>query len=193
MLKFRSHLQNYASIADFEQSCLEKFEIIKKELTTILGVDCNIELSGFNPQFTIEPFYLESFHFSMTCYEYVMSFNGCSSTFDDIFIDLTKLCFVHLNKNFNLDSIELQHTDMGKSSDEHRAFSGIRIVYSIPETSANIIVKHSADVSHGRDGILMEEFNRHGTLISVVDEATSILHKFKKAASKADVQLESIR
>lgn len=192
MLKFRSHLHNYASIADFEKSCLEKFQTTKKELTSILGVDCNIELSGFNPQFDIEPFYLESFHFSMTCYEYVMSFNDCSSTFDETFIDLTKLCLVRLDMNFNLDSIELQHTDMGKISDEPHTCSGIRIVYSIPEASAHIIVKHSADVSHGLDGLLIEEFNRHGTLISVVDEATSILDKFKKAASKADLQLDSI-
>jgi hypothetical protein len=193
MLKFRGNIEAYKSIDDFKQNYLDRFDTVKKQLTDILGVDCNIELASFRPQLSIQPFYLESFHYSLTCFEYVLSFNDCSSTFDETFIGLTKLCFVRLDKNFNLDSIELQHTDIEKLSNEPRAYSGIQVVYSVPESSAKIIVKHSPNVSHGRDGLLMEEFNRQGTLISVVDEATSILDKLKKAASKADVKLESIK
>lgn len=193
MLKFRGNIDAYKSIDDFKQNYLDRFDTVKKQLTDILGVDCNIDLASFRPQLSIQPFYLESFHYSLTCFEYVLSFNDCSSTFDETFIGLTKLCFVRLDKNFNLDTIELQHTDIVKLSDEPRAYSGIHIVYSVPEASAKIIVKHSPDVSHGRDGVLLEEFNLQGTLISVVDEATSILDKLKKVASKPDVKLESIK
>ncbi len=193
MLKFRGNIEAYKSIDDFKQNYLDRFDTVKKQLTDILGVDCNIELASFHPQLSIQPFYLESFHYSLTCFEYVLSFNDCSSTFDETFIGLTKLCFVRLDKNFNLDSLELKYTDMGKLSDEPRAYSGIQVVYSVPESSAKIIVKHSPDVSHGRDGLSIEEFNRHGTLSSVVDDATSILDKLKKAASKADVKLEPIK
>jgi hypothetical protein len=193
MLKFRGNIEAYKSIDDFKQNYLDRFDTVKKQLTDILGVDCNIELASFLPQLSIQPFYLESFHYSLTCFEYVLSFNDCSSTFDETFVGLTKLCFVRLDKNFNLDSIELQHTDIEKLSNEPRAYSGIQVVYSVPESSAKIIVKHSPDVSDGRDGLSIEEFNRQGTLSSVVDEATSILDRFKKAASKTDVKLESIK
>lgn len=193
MLKFRGNIEAYKSIDDFKQNYLDRFDTVKKQLTDILGADYNIDLASFRPQLSIQPFYLESFHYSLTCFEYVLSFNDCSSTFDETFVGLTKLCFVRLDKNFNLDSLELKYTDMGKLSDEPHACSGIQVVYSVPESSAKIIVKHSPDVSYGRDRLLIEEFNRQGTLSSVVYEATSILDKLKKSASKADVKLESIK
>lgn len=193
MLKFRSNIEAYKSVDDFKQNYLDRFAAVKNQLTAILGVDCNIELASFKPQLSIEPFYLESFHYSLTCFEYVLSFNDCSSTFDETFIGLTKLCFVYIDKDFNLERIELQHTDMGKISEGSRFYSGIHIVYSVPAESAKVLVKHSPDVSHGHDGFLREDLNPQGTLISVVDEATSVLNKLKKAANKADVTLESLK
>lgn len=190
MLKFRSYLQNYASLADFEQSCLEKFETVKKELTSILGVDCNIELSSFNPQFNIEPFYLESFHFSMTCYEYVMTFNHGTSRFDETLIGLTKLRFVQLNEKINLENLELHHTVIGKIENNDRSCSSILVSYSVPEKSGNVVVKYSPDVSNGR---VMEEFIHNGTLVSIVDGATSILHKLQKAVKNSEAILEPIK
>lgn len=190
MLKFRSHLQSYQSIDDFKQSCLERFESVKKELTDILGVDCHIELSSFNPQFSIEPFYLESFHYSLRCFEYVMTFASSSYTFDDTLIGLTNLRLVHLDKDLNLDSVELKHTDIGKISTGNRSFSGINISYSIPESCAHVIVKHSPDVSEGR---LIEDFTRDGTLMFIIDEATSILNKFKESVNNSTAKLEPVR
>lgn len=190
MLKFRSHLQNYASIADFEQSCLEKFEIVKKELTAILGIECNIELSGFNPQFNIEPFYLESFHFSMTCYEYVMTFEHGSSRFDETLVGLTKLRFVELDENLNLGNLDLQHLVIGKISSNDLAHSSINVSYSVPEKSGTVVVKYSPDV---RDGRVIERFSSNDTLISIVDEATSILNKLKEAVKNSEAILEPIK
>lgn len=190
MLKFRSHLHNYASIADFEKGCLEKFELAKKELIAVLGVDCNIELSGFNPQFNIEPFYLESFNFSMTCYEYVMTFQHGSSTFDETLVGLIKLRFVQLDENLNLKSLALQHLVIGKLSENDLSHSSIKVSYSVPEKCGNVTVKYSPDVSNGR---VMEEFICNDTLVSTVDKATSVLSKLKEAVKHSEAILEPIK
>lgn len=186
MIKFKASSKDYASMDDFKQACFNRFELVKKELNALLGVDCNIELSSFSPQFSKNNIYHEAWNLSSKDFEYVMSFESVSRKFDKTSIGMVNVSSIGLDNTLSLNKIALHHIAVGKTADEDRSYAGIRIVYSVSDTCADVSVKYASDVS---DGALSSAFTKVGSLISIVDESTSILKGFKESRKVVDVQL----
>lgn len=190
MSKFKAKSSDYPSLADFKQSCFERFELVKKDLNAILGVECNIELSNFTPDFHKKTIYLEAWNLSSKGFEYVMEFRDTPVRLEKTFIGESYLHSVRFDENFNLSVIELRHTAIGKLLNDDRSLSSIWLTHAVQSKISDVIIKHTPDVSFG---LLIDKFNRTADIISVLDEATSVLNGFKKAAQESKSVLKPLR
>lgn len=190
MSKFKAKSEDYPSLADFKQACLDRFELVKKELNAILGVDCKIELSNFTPDFHKKTIYLEAWNLSSKGFEYVMDFRDTPVCIEKTFIGSSYLYSVSFDENFNLSVIKLRHTAIGKLANNDCSLSSICLTHFVHSKVSDVLVKHTPDA---RVGLLLDKFNRTADIISVLDEATSVLNGFKKAAQESKSVLKPLK